>query len=61
MEVYHNIYATAIAHGFIGTAYYRWVPKFISTYSKPWHRYIKKQQRLTKMIRRLIHEKSDTN
>lgn len=54
MEVYHNIYTILMMHFLVGEAYYRLVPKIISTYPKPGWEYIKKQKRLTQMIKRII-------
>ena len=56
MEKYHNIYATIIAHAIIGLFYLRCPPKYITTFSKPYGRYIKRQRRFTRMLVRLIHK-----
>ena len=54
MEAYHNMYAILVMHFFIGEAFYRLVPRIITTSPKPWGKYIKKQRQLTKMIKRII-------
>lgn len=59
MEVYHNIYATIASHTIIGAVYLRCPPRYISTFSKPFGRYIEKQKRFSRMIKGLINDKAN--